>query len=230
MPISPLWQAIDWHLVGIWIAAILTLVTLSAAFGESRLSRAGFGVLIGITVGYTAAITWRAVLWPRILQLAQDPARYWPLAIWFLLGLLLLTRSWSSASWLSNPSLAYLVGIGAALAIGGAVLGTAVPQVMAVLSEHKLASPSPLAAIANPLLVALGTGGVLFRFAYTGQEGKRLVGRLWAGLVRVWGRIGYAFLIVGLGALFATAVISLLTLLTSRLQFLLVDWLQLTGR
>jgi len=230
MPIQPLWQALDGQTIGIWVAAILTLVILSAAFGEHRLSRLGFALLIGATVGYTAALTWQAVLWPRLLLIVHDPLGHWTLAIWFLLGLLLLTRGVSSASWLSNLSLAYLVGVGAALAIGGAVLGTAVPQALAVVAERHQATPGAWPAVANALLVSLGTVGVLLRFTYTGRKGKRLVARLWGGLVEAWGRIGSAFITVALGALFATAIVSLVTLLSSRLQFLLFDWLRLAMR
>jgi len=216
--------------LGIWLAALLTLVVLSAAFAENRLSRAAFALFTGAAVGYAAAVTWRAVLWPRILLVWRYPLGYWPLLVWFLLGLLLLTRGLSSGSWLSNLSLAYLIGVGVALAIGGATLGTAVPQLLAVAAEGRRIAPGSWLAVINVLLVALGTGGVLFRVAYTGREGKSRPARLWAGLVDVWGRVGYGFVMVAFGALFATAIVSLLALLTSRLQFLLVDWLRLVPR
>lgn len=229
MPTLPSWQGLDMQVIGTWVAAILTLGILSAALCDNRISRVAFGLLIGIAVGFTAAITWWSALWPRVQTLWRDPLGQWPLLIWFALGLLLLARGLKWGSWLSNMSLAYLIGVGTALAIAGAALGTAVPQFMAILVERSRPTPGTWEAIVNPLLVALGTAGVLLRFSYTATgEKKSLAGRLWSGLVRTWGKLGYAFMVVAIGALFATAIVSLLTLLSSRIDFLLVDWLHLT--
>ena len=221
--------ALSWtpESVGPWVAGLLTLAVLSTAFVENRASRAAFGLFIGAATGYVAAIIWRLVLWPRVVLVLQNPLEQWPLLVWFLLGLLLLTRGLASASWLSNVSLAYLIGVGVALAIGGAVLGTAVPQLVAVATVRRQFEPGSWPAVLNALLVAVGTGGVLFRFAYTGWGGKGTLGKLWARLVGSWGQVGNAFLLVAFGALFAMAIITLLSLLTSRLQFLLGDWLHL---
>ena len=229
MPVWPPLPALDWPLIGTWVAAILTLVTLSAAFGENKASQAMFALLVGLAVGYAAAITCRAVLWPRVLLLVQDPRGHWPLVIWFALGVLLLARGLPFASWLSNLSLAYLMGVGAALAIGGAILGTALPQLVAAMNEPAQIPRGSWPAIGDALLVAIGTGAVLFRFAYTGHNpaGRSGLPRIWAGVVRSWGRLGNLFMIVALGALFATAVISLLGVLAARLQFLMADWLHL---
>ncbi len=216
--------------VGVWIAAVLTLAILSAALGETRVSRMAFALLIGGAVGYVAVVTWQAVLWPRALLVWRSPGQHWSLLLWFVLGLLLLARGLTSASWLSNLSLAYLIGVGVALAIGGAVLGTAVPQLMAVAAERGRIVPGSWLAIVNTALIAVGTGGVLFRFTYTGLGGEGRPARLWTGLVRRWGQVGYAFIMVAFGALFATAIVSLLAVLTSRLQFLLVDWLRVVAR
>jgi hypothetical protein len=191
---------------GVWVAAVLTLAVLSAAFAENHLSRAALAVLVGATVGYVAAMTGRAVLWPRVMLIWRDPFGQWPLLLWFCLGLLLLTRGLPSVSWLS-----------------------AIPQLIAAVAEPRQVRPGAWLAAINVLLVAVGTGGVLFRFTYTGLGGKGLLARLWSGIARSWGRVGYVFLLVAFGALFATATISLLALLASRLQFLLTDWLHLVG-
>lgn len=222
------WRAVDPELVGVWVAALLTLLVLSAAFGENRFSRAAIALLAGTAVGYVAAVTARTVLWPRFLLVWRDPAGQWPLLVWFGLGLLLLARGLTSASWLSNLSLAYLFGVGAALAVGGAALGTVVPQFMAVAGEARPAGAGSWGGAASALLIALGTGGVLFRLAYTGQAyAKGALARAWQRVTRAWARVGDVYLVVAFGALFATAIVSLLTLLASRLHFLLAEWLRL---
>ncbi len=219
------WPAVTAEVVGIWVAALLTLAVLSAAFGENRVSRLGMGLFVGTAVGYAGAVAWQAVLWPRLLLAWRDPLGQWPLLIWLILGLLLLARGLPSASWVSGLSLAYLFGVGAALAMGGALLGTLVPQLMAALRPGV-----GWAAAASSTLAALGTGGVLFRFAYTGWGGESAIGKLWARLLGAWGRVGYAFILAAMGALFAAAALTALALLAARIDFLLVDWLHLAAR
>ncbi|HOG46822.1 MAG TPA: hypothetical protein PLJ35_20210 [Anaerolineae bacterium] len=226
----PAWPGLSAEAVGIWVAALLTLVMLSAAFGENCISRLGMALLAGAGVGYAGAMAWQAVLWPRILLVSRDPAQHWPLLIWFALGLLLLARGLSSASWLSNVSLAYLLGVGAALAIGGALVGTLLPQLVAAATPQGATAEGGWLVAANALLIAVGTGGVLFRFAYTGWSGEGAVGKLWVRLSGAWGQVGYGFVVVAMGAFFATAGITSLALLAARLEFLAVDWLHLVTR
>lgn len=222
------WPAVTADGVGIWIAAGLTLLVLSAAWGESWASRLGMALLAGAAVGYAGAVAWRAVLWPRILLVWADPLAHWPLMVWLFLGLLLLARGLRPMSWLSNASLGYLFGVGAALAVGGALVGTLVPQVTAAMATPAIGSGWWVAA--NTLLVAIGTGGVLFRFAYTGWSGKGALGKAWARLMSAWGGVGYLFLLVAMGALMAGAALMALGLLAERLEFLAADWLHLVAR
>jgi hypothetical protein len=223
------WPAVTAEGVGAWVAALLTLAVLSAAFDDNRVSRIGMALLAGTAVGYAGAVAWQAVLWPRILLVWRDPLGQWPLLAWLLLGLLLLTRGLTSASWLSNVSLAYLLGVGAAVAMGGALLGTLLPQLRAAVAPA-VAGADGWPAAASALLVALGTGGVLFRFAYTGWSGEGALGKTWARLTAAWGGLGYVCILAAMGALFAAATLTALALLASRLDFLLVDWLHLVGR
>lgn len=222
------WPAVTAEGAGVWIAAGLTLAVLSAALGENRVSRIGMALLAGAAVGYVGAVAWWAVLWPRILLVWADPLGHWPLLVWFFLGLLLLARGLNSASWLSNISLGYLFGVGVALAMGGALVGTLVPQVMVATRAAPAGGAWWVAA--NALVIAVGTGGVLFRFAYTGWSGEGRLGKAWARLAGAWGRVGYGFILVAMAALFAAAAITALALLAARLEFLVVDWLRLAGR
>jgi hypothetical protein len=222
------WPAVTAEGIGTWVAAALTLLVLSAAWGESRASRLGMALLAGAAVGYAAAVAWHAVLWPRILLVRADPLGHWPLVVWLFLGLLLLARGLTSASWLSNASLGYLFGVGAALAVGGALMGTLVPQVRAAIDSQVPGGGWWVAA--NALILALATGGVLLRLAYTGWSGEGAVGKAWARLAGAWGRLGYLFLLVAMGALMAAVALMALALLAARLEFLAVDWLHLVPR
>ncbi|MCL6430492.1 MAG: hypothetical protein K6V36_06465, partial [Anaerolineae bacterium] len=211
--------------IGITVAAVLTLAVLSAAFGSNRVSRLAFAVLVGAAVGYASTVTWWLVLWPRVIRLVRDPLREWPLILWFALGLLLLVRGLGAASGVSSVPLAFLVGVGVALAAAGAALGTGLPLAVTPWPGYGADVQQPWARALNTLLVAVGTAGVLLRFAYTVRRSESRPGRLWRALARGWGRIGYIFILVAFGALFAAAIISLVGVLVSRLEFLLIDWL-----
>ncbi|MGQ9682301.1 MAG: hypothetical protein ACUVX9_07185 [Anaerolineae bacterium] len=227
MPNWPAFPVANLDGLGTWIAALLTLAVLSAGVAENRLARLAFALLIGVTAGYAIAVAWRAVLWPRVLLLWRNPVTQWPLLIWFLLGLLLLSRALESGSWPSRLPLAFLVAVGVALAVGGAVLGTALPQVAAAASGLDGGERSVWLAVANALVISVGTVGVLLRFAYAGRGGGGAAARAWSAVTRIWGGVGGVYLWVAFGALFAAAVISLLTLLAARVQFLLADWLHI---
>ena len=125
-------------MAGTWVAVVLTLVVFSFLLGDNVLFRLAEHIFVGIAVGYAAVIAFHSILVPRVLLpiLRAAAEGDWlqliipviPLA----LGLLLLTKSfrWSARfSWLGSLSVALLLGVGAALAIGGAIFGTLIPQI-----------------------------------------------------------------------------------------------------
>ena len=84
----------------------------------------------------SAAVAWHQVLYPRLVvplfegNLGDRLLAFIPL----VLGLLLLFKLSPRTAHLGNPSMAFLVGVGAAVAIGGAVMGTLFPQTRASMN------------------------------------------------------------------------------------------------
>lgn len=208
------------EILGIWISAILTLVVFSFLLADNPLYRLAEHILVGSVLAYTTVVAVHQVLLPRlILPLAQDPQGNWPLFLPLALGILLLAKANESTSWLGNTSLAYLFGVGAALAVGGALGASFLRQVQATVVSLDPQDSGVAGAFDNFILV-LGTLATLayFTFTFRGQQG--LLPSLRSGL-------GRAFIMVTLGALFANLAISRLPLLLDRIQFLLGDWLGL---
>jgi hypothetical protein len=201
------------------IAVILTFMVLSRIVGDNPLFRVAQYLFVGVSLGLAFVVAYHQVLRPAVGALVRaEPGAVAIYGVPLLLGLLLVPRitrrqEWS---WLANIPLALVFGVGAALAVGGAIAGTLAPQ---ILDTARPLSGGP-AQVAGVVVLALGTVVTLGAFYYTvprEQGAGRLVGL--AALVGHW------LLMIAFGFFFADALRSYLTALTERLSFLL-DWLR----
>ncbi|MFL5806853.1 MAG: hypothetical protein ACJ8CR_34635 [Roseiflexaceae bacterium] len=198
-------------------AVLLTLMVLSRIIGDNPLFRIAQYLFVGVSLGLAFVVAYHQVLRPAIGALiAGQPGASTLYAIPLLLGLLLLPRitrrqEWS---WLANLPLALVFGVGAALAVGGAIAGTLAPQ---ILDTARPLSGGP-AQIIGVVVLTLGTVVTLSAFYYTVPR-ESGAGRLVALTVLV----GHWLLMIAFGFFFASAMQTYLSALTERLSFLL-DW------
>ncbi len=104
--------------LGVWIAAILTIAAYSFLWKENRLYRAVEHIFVGIGAGYSVAMGYNNIIgkaWDPITKKGQ-----FYLIIPVLMGVLLFARFVKSISWASRIPLAFIVGMGAAVALRGA--------------------------------------------------------------------------------------------------------------
>jgi hypothetical protein len=213
-------------LAGTLVAAILTLFVFSYLLGDNALYRFAEHLFVGAAVGYATVVAFHAVLSSKLLMPLVEAlsegnwARVLLLGISLLMGLLLLTKPFKAISWLGSLSVAFLVGVGAALAIGGAMLGTLLPQVGATANVGYYVTRYGLAlGVFSGVVVLIGTTGVLIHFHFgSGERGP--VSRLRAGLVKTWGGLGRWFILIAFAAILATTFMSRLSFLAGRIQFL----------
>ena len=194
-----------------WVAALVTIVVWSYLLGERRLFRLAQHLLAGLATGYLVLLAVREVLLPRALEpLGRDPA-----GNVLLLPALVLVGALAGAHWLPRQvvalPVAVLVGGTAAFALGGAVVGTLLPQ----LAASVLRPGEPLT-VANGVIGLGITGLVLLSFLH-GVPRSRITGAA-AGAGR-WLLIG------AVGGWLGFLLVSRLALLVDRLGFLLGDWL-----
>ena len=212
---------------GRWFAALLTLLVFSYLIRDSFLFRLAQSLLVGTAIGYGSAVVLHTVIWDRLLvPLVVDSAflwkSTWPLFIPLILGLLLLTKLVPNASAIGNISLGYLFGVGAALAIGGALGGALVPQLRAMIMAFP---PGPgIGAWINNILIVVGTFGALLSFRFATRPGPGLM-RIYSSLANAWGRVGSAFIMIAFGAIFANTVTARVSTLVQQMYFLLHDCL-----
>ena len=151
-------------------------------------------------------------------------ARLTTVLVPLILSLLVLTKAFPRLSGLGTPVLAFLVGIGAAAAIGGAVLGTVIPQSNATVNLFDITAiqasgKNPGWELLNGTIILVGTLTTLAYFHF----GVRTTSSGWAhrplGIEWV-ARVGQVFIAITLGALFAGAYAAALSALVERWQFI----------
>lgn len=209
------------------VAFLLTLFVLSYLIGDQVLFRAAIYIFIGASAGYVAAVAWHQVLAPYLLRpLLFGSANEKILTLIPLtLVVLLLMKAIPPLSKLGTPSVALMVGVGAAVAVGGAVTGTIFPQVLAAINALDLAGASERGSSAGLQffeggLMLIGTISTLIYFQFTAKRGDD--GKYHRNpLTKILALIGSVFIAITFGVLFAGVYSAALTALIERLDFLI---------
>lgn len=222
-------------IIGLVVGAVVTLAIFSYLLGDNVLYRWMLALLVGSGAGYVMGVVINVVLLDWFKEaLTADTVQ---LQIYHLvpifLGVLLLFKGLSSfkllgrLSVLGNISMGYLLGTGAGVAIGGAMLGTLFPQIGA--TGAALTLDNLPWGILRGVVMVLGaiTALLVFSSRPLGKDGETkpavLVRRLWLR------RMGEFFIIVALAAAFSGAITTGLTLWVERWSTLLRTALDLIG-
>lgn len=222
-------------LIGTLLGFAFTLMVFSYILGDNPIFRLAIHIFIGVAAGYAAVVALYSVIWPQLILplLGGTPTERLFLLIPLVLSGLLLTKISPRLAVWGNPVLAYLVGVGVATAIGGAVLGTIFPQVLASINLFDPAAGQQTgtdfwAQITNGGVVLVGTLTTLayFHFGVRARPGQVSLtqpaqrGAILEGIAGV----GQVFIGIAFGTLFAGVYVSALTALIERLRFL-VDFI-----
>ncbi len=207
------------------VSFLLTLMVLSYLIGDNPAFRLAIYLFIGVSAGYVAAIAWNQVLLPRLFRpLLNSGWTDVTLLIPLLLGLLMLAKLSPRMAALGNPSLAVIVGVGAAVAIGGAIFGTLFPQTQAVVNEFDLPSLGKswsgwLGTLGEALVMLVGTVSTLVYFQFSAKATAG--GPKRAKPVEFIAWVGQVFIAITFGVLFAGVFAAAITALIERLSFLI---------
>jgi hypothetical protein len=206
-------------IAGLVVGAVLTLLIFSYLLGDNPLYRLALHLFVGALVGYSFGIVLRDVFVGMVLaQLLTNPLA---VVVPLVLGILLLFKGFPRQAYIGNFSVAYLVGVGTAVALSGALLGTLVPQVGAT---GRALSPAALASfrtgLPDGLLIVAGTVCALMATAFAARKRRGLAGA-WAQIVRLAARVGRMFIVVAIGVAFAGALTASLSIFIGRIQYLI---------
>jgi hypothetical protein len=194
------------------VAAVATLVVLGGLLGERHVFGWSQHLLAGLATGYLALLAVSEVIVPRLVApLAADPGAT-PEA-W--IGLVLVGLA-AGAPWLPRMAAAIPISIAigsvAAFALGGAVIGTLLPQLAATVDVARADAVGTVASVIAAGITAL----VVTSFLHGAPRGRAIAGAVHAGR---W------LLLAGIGGWLGYLVLSRLVLLLDRIGFLLGDWI-----
>jgi hypothetical protein len=218
------------EIISALVGLILTLMVFSYLIGDNPLFRIAVYLFIGVASGYAATVVWHYVLVPKLFQSLSTLS---PLTIVpFVFGISLLAKLSPRTSWIGNFAMAILVGVGAAAAVGGALLGTLMPQVQASIDAFDFRSAgggaNAVLRLVEGGVMFLGTVFTLASFHFsagraadgTPQRNTIIEGIAWVGRI---------FIAITFGALFAGVYMAALTAMIERLSFVINFIRQLVG-
>jgi hypothetical protein len=205
------------------IGFILTLMIFSYLIGDNPLFRIAIYLFIGVSSGYAAVIIWYYVLVPRFSPLMDDPTQLL-LLIPLVLCFSILAKLTPRISWIGSFAMAVLVGVGAATAIGGALLGTLIPQARASMDALDLGATGGGAAalykLADGAVMLVGTVLTLAYFHFSAKRAPDGSTKRNA-ILEILAWVGRIFIAITFGVLFAGVYMTALTAMIERMSFLI---------
>jgi hypothetical protein len=219
------------EVISAFVGLILTLLVFSYLIGDNPLFRFTIYLFIGVSSGYAAVAAWHYVLWPKLFSQLDDVDQLILLIVPLVLTISLLAKLSPRIAWIGNFAMAVLVGVGAATAVGGALIGTMIPQSQAAMNAFDMGGVT-----GSAVLVKLFSAGVMFlgtvltlaAFHFTtgrAPDGTPQKNGFMDGL----GKAGRVFISITLGVLFAGVYVAALTALIERLSSIINFTRQIIG-
>ncbi len=213
----------DW--IGALFGFVLTLLVFSYLVGDNPLFRITLHLFIGVSAGFAATVVIYNVIFPRMfvpLVYGQGSEQLLALVPIVLAGLL-VTKISPRLAFIGNLPMAYIVGVSAAAAIGGAVLGTLIPQTLASMNLLDAQASQAFDAdlglrLVNGIVILIGTLTTLayFQFSSLSNLTEKTQLQTW---IEALGQIGQVFVAITFGFLFAGVFSAALTALIGRVLF-----------
>jgi hypothetical protein len=216
------------EVIGVWIGAILTLGIFSFLYKDNPFYKFSEALFVGVSAGYWFVVTFWQYFLPKLIDnlvlaytllVTEGKIDYhWFYLIGGALGVMMLLRLLPNIGWLSRWSLAFIVGTTAGLQFTRFLESNGIIQVKGTILP--LIVGGDLGTTIGNLIIVVGTFCGLIYFFFS-KEHKGIFGG--AARVGVW------FLMITFGALFGYTVMSRMSLLIGRLDYLFSNWLGLIG-
>ncbi len=195
------------------LSFLFTVLILSYIIGDSPAFRLAVHAFVGVAAGYVAATVFRQVVVDKLFMplFVGSPLDRALMVFPLIMSFMLLAKMSPQLEWFGRPIVAFLVGVGTATAVAGAVLGTLFPQIEASSAMFG----QGLGGIASGALILFGTITTIAYFQFTVRKanaGSR--GKIMAFLAL----LGQVFIAITLGAIFAGVLAAALTAFVDRIQ------------
>ncbi len=197
----------------IWLAAFLTLCIFSFLYRDNLFYRFAEHLFVGASAGYWIAIIWHNQIYPNLFDplLKQGNLLYIiPLAF----GILYFSRFFRKIAFLIRFPIAFLIGWASGVAIPAYIQAYILKQAQGTLLVRGAFSKLDTGLWA--VIVFLGVICTLIYFFFSTER---------KGIIKPAANLGIIFIMLGFGASFGYTVMSRISLLIGRFQFLLGPWL-----
>ncbi len=207
-----------WDHLALWLAAFLTLGIISFLYKDNPWYKLSEAIFVGISAGYwVVTLFWDNFVGKFWDGKGEDPTLY----IGAALGLLMLLRLIPKIGWLSRWPLAFIVGATSGLWIMNYFSSNIMAQIQSAIlplfsTAFGTGFDASLGTIIGNLVIVVGTFSGLVYFFFS-KEHK--------GAFGATARVGIFFIMITFGASFGYTVMSRMSLLIGRIDFLLGDWL-----
>jgi hypothetical protein len=206
--------------IGLWIGALLTLGIFSFLYKDNPLYKFCEALFVGISAGYYVVISYWQIIVAKMVDVLRVGFDYWIVFRYFdfqrwlpllggVFGILMLLRLFPKIGWISRWSLALVVGTTAGLYFTVYLVSNGMMQVKSTIIPLYVAGDVNTT-IGN-IVVVLGTVCGLIYFFFS-KEHKGVFGGV--------AKIGIWFIMITFGASFGYTVMSRMSLLIGRMDYL----------
>ena len=203
--------------IGLSAGFILTLMIYSYLIRDNFLYRIAVYVFVGLAAAFTAIVTLESVIVPWLdVTVGDVDDDMVDLGIGFvpiLLMLLLLFKTSARLALFGNLGIAAIIGVGAAVSLVGAIVGTLLPLAAETVNAGK-------GDVLEATIIFVGVTSSLIYFQYLARrkpDGEIERSRS----IKTIAVIGQGFIVVTLGALYAAAILTSLTIFSERVGYML---------
>lgn len=202
---------------GLSAGFILTLMVYSYLIRDNFLYRIAVYVFVGLAAAFTAIVTLESVIVPwldvTVGDVDDDVMDLGIGLVPIILMLLLLFKTSPRLARFGNLGIATIIGVGAAVALVGAIAGTLLPLAAETVNEGK-------EDVLEATIIFIGVASSLIYFQYLAR--RKPDGEIeHLRLIKAITVIGQGFIVVTLGALYAAAILTSLTIFSERVGYML---------
>lgn len=201
--------------LGIWIAAGLTLCIYSFLYKDNPLFKFAEHLFVGVSAGYLLTITFHDNFLPHIykpLKSAMTDGKYAEFIVLVpaFMGIMMFSQFIPKFGWMVRWPFAFMMGYHSGVSMVPGMQADVLAQIRGTIEPF--ATTNSIWHIVSSTLVVLAVICTLIYFFFS-REHK--------GIVYGLSEIGVMFLMIGFGASFGYTVMSRISILIGRIDFLL---------
>ncbi len=212
-------------LIGVWVAAFLTLAILSFLFGDNPVYKFVEHIFVGASAAFGIIVMLNQAVWPFIQEgiTTQDMFLKITTYIAIFMGILTLFRLEimnyiaPTLTWISRFPIAFVTGVGTGIGIVTGIHGYIFPQVVATFLPI-MENNTSIIEIASNLVLIVGVLSSLYYFYFSMEQ---------RGALRWIVKTGMIIIMITFGSAFGYTIMARVSLLIGRIYFLISDWLHL---